>query len=688
MRRFIYYRAGTALARFEIGRGKILCAPRDLTTMEYGEKAEFVWPMMPFSEELDKRLNDALKAVSVNVLPAGYELAQAKEGIERHVQRFGNNPLDFILVNGTIAAAIDNERNYLGILVEEGREELTPLAALMNDQTLSKAEHGIKYMGCEMVKMRDGVRLATDIYLPADYEQGRRLPTVLIRTCYNKANVEQFLCFVHYGYAVVSQDTRGRELSEGAWQPVINEKDDGDDTLNWIADQPWSSGAVGMIGSSYLAIVQWQAAASGNKHLKAIISMVTGGVPMFDFPHRAGVLSPGTMAWTAAMRKQNFDPEAMERNDWNDILAIRPIKDIPIKGLKEEIGFFNEWIEHEYYDGYWHRANFLAAQHKIDVPALYVTGWYDDVGPGSMQVWDMNRRNERANQKLICGAWKHKMNISRDIHGIYYGADSVRYDMFYKYLRWYDCFLKGIENGVQEDPAAEYFVVGDGWHKSTQWPPAEMEERPMYLVSGGNANTSAGNGGLSFDCGSPANEDKFLYDPADPAPFLIDVSENECLVPENYKEVELRQDVLVYTGEPLKETLSVAGEPVAVLYAASDARDTDWVVRLTDVDEEGNSIRLADGIIRAKYRRSFIEPKLLLPGEIVRYEISLTWIAAEFKAGHRIRVEVTSGAANSVFPNTNTGLPSGADTGCVTARQTVYSGGLRASHIIMPVLKR
>ena len=207
------------------------------------------------------------------------------------------------------------------------------------------------------------------------------------------------------------------------------------------------------------------------------------------------------------------------------------------------------------------------------------------------------------------------------------------------------------------------------------------------MASDGKANTSDGNGTLRFDIAPDPSQDHFAYDPADPAPFLIDISENECLVPEDYQEVEKRQDVLVYSSAVLSEPLTIAGEPVAVLYAASSARDTDWVVRLTDVDETGKSVRMCDGIMRARFRKSFIEPKLLLPGEIVRYEIPLTWISNTFKPGHRIRVEVTSGAANSVFPNTNTGLPIGEDVDAVVAQQTVYSGGLYDSHIILPVVK-
>lgn len=691
---FLYYRAGVPIARFRFSGEAVLCTPRNLTDMSYGREQAFAWPMPPFDPELDRRLPEAVQSVQKGTVPeeAVYvrdisgTAAGAAVTAELFVQPRGKYPLDFLRCGEKIVACIDNERNYLGLLAEEGWEGLTPQGD-MAAPGLSRPEWGIDFTGTEMVPMRDGVRLATDVYLPSGRAPGQKFPTVLIRTCYNKFSTAQFFAFVHYGYAVVAQDTRGRELSEGVWQPIVNEREDGDDTLNWIAAQPWSDGSVGMIGASYLAIVQWQAAASGNPHLKAIISMVTGGVPLFDFPHRGGVLSPGAIAWVVSMRKRSFAPDDMARTDWEQVLKTRPIREIPARGIGEEIPFWNEWMDHEYYDGYWHKANFLARQHRINVPAMYISGWYDDVGPGSMQAWDMNRRGGRANQKLICGAWQHKMNVSRDIHGNDYGPDAVRYDMFLRYLRWYDRFLKGVENGVEREPAAEYFTIGENrWHTSDTWPPKEAVNRELYLSSAGRANTSGGDGLLLPQPPEEAGEDHYVYDPADPTPFLIDISENECLVPENYREVERRADVLVYTTPPLERAVTIAGEPAAILYASSDARDTDWVVRVTDVDEEGNSIRMCDGILRARFRKSFIEPSLLLPGEIVRYEIPMTWISNRFAAGHRIRVEIASGADSSVFPNSNTGLPAADDTSVRIARQTVFHGGRRQSRIVLPVV--
>ena len=692
---FTYYRAGVAMARFKIVDGQVSCMARNMTTMAYEAPTSFHPSMAPFSQDLDKRLADALAWIQgTTCILDGYEKSEnicGKVGdtfvsAELYVQKYGNNPLDIVVLDGEVIACLDNERNYLGILVQDGYEGLTPQKEYENAH-LSQPTAGIEFVGTFMVPMRDGVRLATDVYLPANRIPGQKFPTDMIRTCYNKSTADQFFVFAHYGYAIVSQDTRGREASEGIWQPIINEKADGNDTLDWIAAQQWSNGNVGMIGASYLAITQWAAAASGNPHLKALISMVTGGVPMFDFPHRAGVLSPGAMAWTVSMRKRSFAPDDMERQDWDDVLKTRPIKDIPFKGIGERIPFWDEWMEHEQYDGYWHQANWLMDQHKIDVPALYVTGWYDDVGPGSMQIWDMNKRNGRQNQKLILGAWKHKMNISRDIHQIYYGVDAIRYDMFYQYLRWYDRFLKGIENGIELEPKVDYFTIGHGkWKVAETWPPENTENIALYL-DGQSGLAQQNSGMLRFSCPQENGTDHYDFDPNDPTPFLIDISENECLVPANYRDVELRSDVLVYTSQPLTQKLTMSGEPVAILYAASSAKDTDWVVRITDVDEDRNSIRMCDGIVRAKYRKSFIEPKLLLPGEIVRYEIPLTWISNCFDVGHRIRVEIASGADSSIFPNSNTGEPMADCVHTVIAHQTVYHGANYPSCVIIPLEK-
>ncbi len=692
---YVYYRAGIRLAVFRIEGGEVRVRALDEETMELKRETLFSWPAPPFGELIDRNLQEALERLSSGGVPENYvsagsftaEILGRTRTVERYIPKEGMLPLDLLVCEGETIACIDNERNYLGILVREGFEDATPQKDMAE---LPEPVFGSRFAGTYMVPMRDGARLATDVYLPCGAAGGQRFPTILIRTCYGrKDGARLYPGFVHYGYALAIQDTRGRGDSEGAWQPIINERDDGDDTLNWIAGQDFSDGGVGMIGASYLSIVQWQAAASGNPHLKAMISMVTGGVPLFDFPHRSGVLNPGTMEWATAMNSRDRNAFQEVQDDWNEILKHRPIREIPRVATGEDNPFWNEWLDHEYYDGYWHRANFLAFQHKIDIPTLYVSGWYDDVSPGTVQTWDMNRRNGRKDQQIIIGPWFHKFNSRREINGNRYGPDSIRTDLFPIYLRWYEHFLKGADNGVEKRNACEYFVIGENaWRSSAQWPPAESEDTAIYLSSSGNANTSGGDGRLSFEAPESAGEDRYPYDPKDPAPFIVEVSENELLVPADYSGVEKRSDVLVYTTEELEEPVTIAGEPLAVIYAASDARDTDWVVRITDVFPDGTAVRMCDGIVRAKFRRSFIEPKLLLPGEIVRYEIPMTWIANRFAKGNRIRVEITSGADKSVFCNTNTGLPMADDGGCVVASQTVYHGGEHRSRVMLPILKR
>lgn len=603
-------------------------------------------------------------------------------------QREEKFPLDIIVESNQVIGFVYTKRDGCAVLVKPGYEDFTPLKR-WGDPLLSKADRGIKHLGKFMVKMRDGVSLATEVWLPSDLPQGSRVPAILVRTPYGRFRFgEVELRFVQRGYALVSQDTRGREDSEGEWIPMVHEIDDGDDTLNWIAEQPWSDGKVGMIGGSYGGFVQWAAAASGNPHLKAIISLVTAGSPFVDIPRKGGTFVSGMLAWAFAMAEKRANFEAMIRDDWDEILSIRPIRDIPKKALGKDVHFWNEWMSHPDYDEFWKKSDWTLYGDKIDVPALIISGWYDDDGMGTTEAWEMNEKNNRDNQRLILGPWYHQANSTRDIHNVPFGNNAIRYDLDLLYLRWFDRFLKDIDNGVELEPRVEYYMVGENlWKESRKWPPEDVQYANVYLHSQGNARTSSGDGKLKLDVPGEQPNDSYIFDPKDPAPYLIEVSENECSVPENYRDVELRDDMLVYTSEPLEEDIAIAGDVYAVLYAASSARDTDWVVRLTDVDEAGNSIRLSDGILRARYRNSFEKPELLEPGKVEKYEIRMTKIANVFKKGHRIRVQVTSGAKNLAFPNHNTGNDPAADTDVVVANQSVYHDNVYPSHVKLPILK-
>ncbi|MDR1019505.1 MAG: CocE/NonD family hydrolase [Synergistaceae bacterium] len=583
---------------------------------------------------------------------------------------------------GEIRAVFWTSKKGTAVLAEDGWECVTP-AALWDDGLLPEAGP-VSHRGTELVPMRDGVRLATEIWLPGD--GAGKYPAVLMRTPYNRMDgAERAIYLAERGYALVSQDVRGREDSEGEFMPAVYEALDGEDTLDWLASQPWCDGSVGMIGGSYLGRVQWQAASTGHPALKALVSQVTAGGPFVDSPRPGGTFSTGFLAWMFMMSERRTAKEKMSRSDWPDLLASRPLRDIPERALGQKIPFWEEWVKHPDYDGFWEGSDWAACGDKIDVPALLISGWYDDDGMGTLQAWEMNASRGRKNQRMVLGPWIHSYNTARCVHGVSFGPDALRYDLDLLALRWFERFLKGVRNGV-ESPAVEYYAVGENsWKESPAWPPDDARPTPLYLHSGGRANGSSGDGALSFDAPGPEPDDTYLYDPDDPAPQLIDMAENEMAVPEDYREAERRDDVLVYTTAPLSSPLPIAGNVTAVLYAASDAPDTDWLVRLTDVDANGRSIRLVDAIIQARYRESWSEPKLLVPGETVRYEIRLPHIANTFLEGHRIRVHVTSSAANLTFPNPNTGRDVFTETEARTARQRVSHRAGAASCVILPV---
>ena len=597
-------------------------------------------------------------------------------------------PVDIVEYNGSIIGFIMTARDRCNILVKPGYEDLTPLK-LWNDPLLSKDNHNVKSIGTYHVMTRDGASLATEVWLPSTLNDSKGYPTILIRTPYGRfSNIEFWHRFVRRGYALVIQDVRGRDDSDGEWVPYKYDREDGDDTLNWIAAQPWSDGNVGMTGASYLGNVQWAAAASGNPHLKALVSMVTSGPSFIDIERRGGIYASGSLAWAFMMADKKSNMKALKRDDWDEVAAIRPIKDIPQRALGRNIHFWDEDMKHPNNDEFWQNADWSLDSDKIDVPSIIISGWYDDNGMGSTAAWEMNERNNRQNQKLIFGPWFHKFNSTREIHGVAFGSTAIRYDLDVLCLRWFDRFLKNIENGVEKEPEVQYYMVGaNEWKKADKWPPEQTIYENLYIHSSGNARTSSGDGILAMNSSGDEPFDTYVFNPENPAPFLIDVSENEMNVPGNYKEVDKREDVLVYTSSPLENDVAIAGNIFAEIYAASSARDTDWVVRLEDVDEMGNSIRLTDGILRARYRKSFEVPELLEPDAVEKYAIRMAKTANVFKKGHCIRVTITSGAKNLAFPNHNTGNNVPDDVEMLCATQKIYHNEQYQSHVKLPIIK-
>lgn len=602
-------------------------------------------------------------------------------------------PVDIAAFEGYLCGFLFPGRNESRTYVVEGCEDCTNLV-FWQDPLISPCSYSTQDTVTVMVSMRDGINLATDIILPKG-KNSQKFPAILIRTCYNKnSNRSIWERYARRGYAVVVQDCRGREASEGEWMPFVNESEDGDDTISWIAAQPWSDGGVGMLGGSYLGYVQWAAAASGNPHLKALVSQVTAGSPFTDLPRRGGCLESGILAWSFMVAEKETDPLACVRTDWDSLLRHRPIKDIPAAALGKPIPFFDEWMAHPDNDGFWKRAAWEDKADSIDVPALYISGWFDDDGPGTTMAWEMNQKRGRKHQKMILGPWLHKTNSTRKVHTLKLPPNALRYDLDALYVGWFDHFLKGINNQAEDGPAVRYYMLGGGqWKTSDCWPPKEAVMTPFYLTA---APDGAPKEGTLTGC--PEGKQtalSFCYDPADPFPYVIDVSENECAVPGDYAEAEKREDVLLFTSSILTHPVAIAGDVYACLKAASSCTDTDWVVRLTDVEPQKGceqetavrSLRLSDGILRARYRHSYDRPQPLIPDEPDFFHIRMTRIAHTFQKGHRIRISVTSSADNLCFANSNTGGDEALAIDLIPARQTVFTGGSDGSYIKLPVLE-
>lgn len=571
-----------------------------------------------------------------------------------------------------------------------------------------------------MVEMRDGVRLATNVYRPVLAEPG---PVLVTRLPYDK---EQLVFLVlnlnikrifEAGYAIVIQDTRGRYASEGEFYPVTAEANDGADTIAWAARQPWSSGQVGMYGVSYQGITQWQAASAQPPALKAIAPT---HAPTAIYPYRQGAFSLNTFldwslnqAFSGEMERRARQGRVSEaemaelaeaKANFPELRKRLPLTDMPI--LQDIAPYYFDFLRDPAAQAARRtRLNREICQ-KVQVPALNVGGWYDYflddtlAAYQAMKEWGGSEL-ARQNQQLIIGPWTHVdmpgMFRERDYgpQGNMRGADLTG-----RQLRWFDHWLKGVENGVEQDPnKVLIFVMGaDVWREETDWPLPDTQYRPYYLRSGGHANTLNGDGILSPDAPEAKDADSFTYDPLNPVPTLggaVMIEEP----PESFqfntgpldqRQVEGRPDVLCYTTPPLERPVEVTGVVELVVYVSSSAPDTDFSGKLVDVYPDGRAEILTDGLLRARYRNSLTEPELMAAGQVYELRLSLGATSNLFKAGHRIRLDVSSSNFPKYDRNTNTGgdITKESASDLKTAFNTVYHDRALPSRLILPVIER
>lgn len=324
----------------------------------------------------------------------------------------------------------------------------------------------------------------------------------------------------------------------------------------------------------------------------------------------------------------------MVRDDWDEVLDIRPLETIPTQALGKEIPFLTEWLQHPDMDELWKMSSWKERYAGKPVPALIMSGWFDDNGMGTTEALDLVKDWPEGTWKTILGPWKHSGNADYDLHGVYMGEDALRYDLDLVCMMWLEHFLRGVDNGIEKTPTVEYYTLGDNqWKTAENWPPECGEVKRFYLEG---------------------KRDRYTYDPENPATHIIDMSENELEVPGDYTEEEKREDYLLYSTEALTEPLTVTGDAKVHLFVSCDCPDTDFVFRIMDVDEHGKSVKLADGLISAKYRNGFEKPEYMEADGVYEIPIRTTKISNTFLPGHRLRFSVTSSAKNFIFPNSNT----------------------------------
>ena len=561
---------------------------------------------------------------------------------------------------------------------------------------MSESPFGVTIEQNVPVPMRDGVVLRANVFRP---DNSGQFPGLLTRTPYGKANagVDRY---VRAGYVVVTQDTRGRYASNGEYTLFTAEHtgdaEDGYDSVEWLAKQPYCNGKVGTLGASYNAYMQWQLA---KLRPPSLVAMCAYTIPLelreVDW---TGGFKPGrrirwwltTIAPDLRLREGLAVPhtpaearriwDAVEQGRW---LGFMPWGDIPRYLPKRLATYVEEWFRNPA-KSVW---GFEHVHKDIEVPNLDFSGWFDHCG-GTMAHLGLMQKNAlteaaRSQSKMILGPYNHGGFGKRKIGDIDFGPKAV-FDIHDIIIRWFDYWLRGVNNGMDREPALRYFVMGScEWKTAATWPPETSGERELYLSSDGTANPIGTSGELVDAPCDDAQADGYTYDPNDPVSTLWTPS--LFTVPSDRHALEHRSDILYYRTPALQEEVEVVGYPEAVLFASCSTPDTDLFARLVDETPDGPATEVCYGMVRARHRQSLDAEELLTPGEVAEFRIRLGATACRFLKGHRIRLEITSSDFPNHDRNHNAGRNDLFDTTLVPADVQVFHNATHPSRLILPM---
>jgi putative CocE/NonD family hydrolase len=627
------------------------------------------------------------------------------------------------------------------------------LSTVVAIRTLPAQTGDVKALRDVMVTARDGVKLATNVFLPAKNGSvaSGRFSAIVERTPYNKDGVAGSVIeyYVSRGYAVVTQDVRGRYRSEGHWSGNRDDGADGSDLLKWIGEQPWSNGKVGTMGTSYGGATQHAMAIANAPNLTAMVPVdAMSDTGRYGIRHNGAfelrwlnwILTLGNATGVhatptgteetpnghaAALRAASV-PEAVGAieqlgpriRDYAAMLPLRPGA-TPLRFAPDYEAWLIEAMRHGDYDSFWKDSGISVVDHLAeykDVPVYHLTGWYDSWGApvANLNYVELAKR-KRSPQRLLIGPWTHG-GQAYSFSGIAEFGPDAAIDLQALRLRWYDRWLKGADNGIEKEAPVRIFVMGAGephktaegrlyvggrWRDEREWPLARTVSTPYYIHSDGSLLTTPP---------AASQPTTYRFDPADPVPtlggnvssegilMLRGAREQRCLAVDwlckSTLPLSARSDVLVYQTSPLAQDMEVTGRLIVKLWASSDGPDTDFTAKLIDVYPPsrdypaGIDLNIGDSIVRARYRDSLERPKPLTPGQPVELTIEMYPTSLVFRRGHRIRLDISSSNFPRFDVNPNTGEPLGEERGHRVALNTIYHDPAHPSRILLPVIPK